>query len=413
MNTEQYKKLDSRADEGTRFMQREITHICRTFGKRDPGSRGERLAAEYMADQLKQQCGCGSVSVESFTEHPSAFYNYFRISMVFDTLCCIGWFIHPVVSIISGGIAMLLFIFQFLLYGEWIDPLFPKRESVNITAVRKCTSEPRQRIFLNGHIDAAWEFPLNYRFGGVVFEIPGLMALIGVLWYITLAVLMLAGCDGLRPFALAGLIFIPFFILMGNTYDPSCIVDGANDDLTGCYIGISILKQLQDMGIELDHTELGVILTGSEEAGLRGAKAWCRSHRDEESDIPTYIISYDTIHDPDQLMVNMRDLNGLQPSDACLGEMFLQAAHEAGVPCKKGWVPPFGGATDSAAFTQGGFRSIGITGLNHKLEDYYHTRRDSYDNLDLRGMENCLRATLKLICNFENTGCEGAANEKV
>ena len=60
-----------------------------------------------------------------------------------------------------------------------------------------------------------------------------------------------------------------------------------------------------------------------------------------------------------------------------------------------------GGSTDSAAFTQGGFRSIGITGLSHKLEDYYHTRRDSYDILDEIGLENCYLATIRFIEKFE------------
>ena len=43
------------------------------------------------------------------------------------------------------------------------------------------------------------------------------------------------------------------------------IVDGANDNLTGCYIGIAVLKALQDEGIELENTELAVVNCGSEE----------------------------------------------------------------------------------------------------------------------------------------------------
>ena len=120
-------------------------------------------------------------------------------------------------------------------------------------------------------------------------------------------------------------------------------------------------------------------------------------HRGEYADVPTYIISYDTIHDPKQLAVNTRDLNSTVKSDPELCELFLKAAEQAGVPCKKDVVPLFGGATDSAAFTQGGFRSIGITGLSHVLEDYYHTRRDSYDNMNEEGLENCIRATAALI----------------
>lgn len=75
------------------------------------------------------------------------------------------------------------------------------------------------------------------------------------------------------------------------------VVDGANDNLTGCYMGIAILKALKDEGIELENTEVGVILTGSEEAGLRGSKAWCEAHQGEFQDVPTFIVSYDTIHD--------------------------------------------------------------------------------------------------------------------
>ena len=66
-----------------------------------------------------------------------------------------------------------------------------------------------------------------------------------------------------------------------------------------------------------------------------------------------------------------------------------------------GKVPLFGGATDSAAFTQGGFRSVGITGLNHVLEYYYHTRRDTCDNMDRDGLINCYKAAVKLIGSLE------------
>ena len=194
-----------------------------------------------------------------------------------------------------------------------------------------------------------------------------------------------------------GLLFVPFFLLVGCTYNPRRIVDGANDNLTGCYMGIAILREMEHLGVCLKDTELGVILTGSEEAGLRGAKAWCKAHAKDYQDVPTYIISYDTIHDPKKLMVNLRDLNNTVASDQELASLFLKSAAEMNVPCSKGRVPLMGGSTDSAAFTQGGFRSIGITGLSHKLEDYYHTRRDSFDNLDEAGLENCYLATVRFI----------------
>ena len=391
-----FQRMLSDSKHAVSYMISEITHICRNMKKRAPGSEGEREAAKYMAGILRSDCGCQNVRLETFREHPAAFYGYFWFSMVFDTLSAILYFVSPWLSILSGCAALFLFVVQFGLYRQVIDRLFPEEESCNVTAIRPCAGEVQRRIFLNGHTDAAWEFPLNYYFGGIVFEIPGAMALIGVLFYIVVSVCTLAG-NWTGTAGLWGLLFVPFFVLVGFTYNPKLVVDGANDNLSACYIGIALLREMEQQGITLEHTEVGVILTGSEEAGLRGAKAWCKQHRDDYKDVPTFIVSYDTIHDPQYLMVNERDLNGLLKADEGLCEAFMSAARDVGVPCKRGWVPPFGGATDSAAFTQGGFRSVGITGLNHKLEDYYHTRRDTWNNLNPEGLENCYRATVRMI----------------
>ena len=380
------------------YMLREITHICRNMKTRAPGSEGELEAAEYMAGVLERECGCRDVKTETFTLHPSAFYGYFYIASALDTLNAVCFFIDPRLSLLFGALGLFVFITQFILYKQLIDPLFPKKQSVNVTAVRPCRGEVKQRIFLNGHIDAAWEFPLNHYFGGIVFEIPGVVSLAGGISYMILSVCALCGAgEWVHTVGKWLLIVIPFFILMAFTYNPKRIVDGANDNLSGCYIGISLLREMERLGVDLEHTEIGVILTGSEEAGLRGAKAWCKAHKDDFRDVPAYIVSFDTIHDPRCLMVNKRDLNGTVASDAELCDIFLAAAKDADVTCRAGMVPLFGGSTDSAAFTQAGFRSMGVTGLNHVLEDYYHTRRDSYDNMDQEGLENCYKALIRFI----------------
>ena len=84
-------------------------------------------------------------------------------------------------------------------------------------------------------------------------------------------------------------------------------------------------------------------------------------------------------------------------ADKELCDLFVEASKEINVPCKKGWVPPMGGACDSAAFTQAGYRAAGITGLNHKIERYYHTRLDSYDYMNKEGLGNCFAASVKVL----------------
>ncbi|MBR1457151.1 MAG: M28 family peptidase [Oscillospiraceae bacterium] len=380
------------------YMVRGITHVCRNMKKRSPGSDGEREAAEYMAQVLESECGCTDVRVEAFDEHPGGFYGYLYFSAVLDVICGAAFFFLPALSILSGVLAILLMLFQFILYHEIVDRFFALRRGTNVTAVRPCAGECRRRVFLNGHLDAAWEWPLNYHFGGVVFEAHSVGATVGVLYYIALSVCRLCGAGAwARTAGWIGLLFFPFWIGLPFLRNKNRVVDGANDNLSGCYMGVALLRAMELHGITLEHTEVGVLLTGSEESGLRGAKAWSRAHREEYADVPTFIYSFDTIHDPRFLMTNERDLNGTVKADRAMSELFLTAAAELGIPCRRGWVPPMGGGTDSAAFLQGGFRAVCITGLNHRLEDYYHTRRDSCDNLDARGLENCYRAAVKTV----------------
>ena len=147
--------------------------------------------------------------------------------------------------------------------------------------------------------------------------------------------------------------------------------------------------------------ERGVGLSGGQKQRISIARAFAKKHKEELSDVPTVIYSYDTIHDPSQLMVNYRDLNGLRRMDKEMCDLFYESAKELDLPCKKGWVPPFGGSTDTVGFMEYGIRSAGITGLNHKLESYYHTRKDSYDNLDREGLANCFAITAKVLEHFD------------
>ena len=51
------KLIDNKA-QSAKFMCDEIAHICNDMPKRDPGSEGEKMACEYMADYLKHDCVC-------------------------------------------------------------------------------------------------------------------------------------------------------------------------------------------------------------------------------------------------------------------------------------------------------------------------------------------------------------------
>lgn len=402
-------KIIEKKYDAAKYMVKEITHICTKIEKREPGSIGEKKACEYMAKVLKEDCGCERADVEPFKENPRSFLGWLFFTLTFVLAAIVLYFFSPVISVILIALGLLLALLQFGLYFKTIDKVFPEKTGHNVTAIKKCTGETKRRIIFNGHPDAAWEWPVNYALGGVGFEAHAIIGFAGAFYYLILAIIQLiqngsVGADpstSLGKAGLIGLIFVPFLIGLYFMVNYRRVVDGANDNLSGCYMGIALLKALKDEGIEFENTELGVVLTGSEEAGLRGAKAWCEAHKDEFSDVPTFIYSYDTIHDPKFLMVNYRDLNGTVKADKDASDLFMEAADELNIQCRKGMVPPLGGATDSAAFAQAGMRAAGITGLNHKLESYYHTRRDSYDNMNLDGLADCFAATVKVLEKFD------------
>ena len=46
------KSIINKKKEYAQYMVDEITHICKDMPKRDPGSEGEKIACEYMADAV-------------------------------------------------------------------------------------------------------------------------------------------------------------------------------------------------------------------------------------------------------------------------------------------------------------------------------------------------------------------------
>lgn len=406
------KRIIEKKEKMASYMVREIGYIIKNFEKRDSGSKGEKQACEYMAEVLEKDCGCEEVKVESFKLHSGAFYGWIFFTMTLVLVAIGMFFVSPIVSAVLIAAGFAIFLAEFGTYKQLIDPFFKEKTSHNVTAVKKCTGETKRRIIFNGHPDAAWEWPVNYAFGGVGFDMHMVLVVVGALYYLVLSIwyitrngfdfVNVASDELVFKLALWGLLFVPFVIGLYFMVNYRRVVDGANDNLSGCYMGIAILKALKDEGIELENTEIGVILTGSEECGLRGSKAWCEMHKGEFTDVPTIFYAYDTIYDPKYLMANYRDLNGTVKADKAVCDLFVNSSKKVDVPCKKGWVPPFGGACDAAAFTQAGYRAASITGLNHKLERYYHTRLDTDTNMNEKGLANCFAASVKALETFDN-----------
>ncbi|MBO5937115.1 MAG: M20/M25/M40 family metallo-hydrolase [Clostridia bacterium] len=400
------KQIIDKKDQAAQYMVDEITYICEKFEKRAPGSKGEHQACEYAAKQMKEY-GCDRVYVDEFKENPDSFYGWIYFTITCCFLALASYFFIPALSIVFIALGLVLCVLQFGLYKKTVDKVFKEETGHNAAGFKKPTGEVKRRIIFNGHPDATWEWPFKYMFTYLGFDIHMMICFVGAFYTLGIAIAKLAGAfdsnpDLAKTLGLVALVFAPFWFGLYFMWNKKRVVDGANDNLTGCYMGLAILKFLKDEGIELENTEIGVVLTGSEEAGLRGAKAWCEAHAKEFDDVPTFVYSYDTITQSEQLMVNYRDLNSTVKVDKDVSDLFYEACQDLGIPVKKGFVPPLGGATDSAAFAQAGMRATGITALNHALPDFYHTRLDTPEALNKDCLAKCFAASVKVLEKFDD-----------
>ena len=99
----------------------------------------------------------------------------------------------------------------------------------------------------------------------------------------------------------------------------------------------------------------------------------------------------ETLREIEHLTIYTKDLNGIVKADEDVARLLKKAGKEVGYDIPYGTVSV--GSTDAAALAQGGLKACCLAALDHKLKDYYHTRRDTYDNLD----KNCLGVVYDII----------------
>jgi hypothetical protein len=152
---------------------------------------------------LASHLGEGNVVVEEFTFAPGAFLNpYPGLFLLIAALLniSIGRFtgvspwLTTIAALAFSIISPLLFIFEFILDFELIDPLFPKKKSVNVIGtLRKPGANTMKRLLiLSGHHDSAWED--NWlRLLGYGFFFASATFFIGLIVMLAMSIIQLTG----------------------------------------------------------------------------------------------------------------------------------------------------------------------------------------------------------------------------
>lgn len=404
------------------YVARNIKNICKTVGPRCAGTDKELEAQKWMAQELETTCD--EVNIESFKLHPRAFMGWIQLTVFCVTVAAVMLFLTHFVpaaatALLAAGVALIVIalffiVTEFLMYKETLDPFTKQSMSHNVVAVRKASGETKKRIIVSGHADSAMEWRFTY-WGGPKLIVPVIgISLVGVLFTAVADIIALvfviggtapADSKAIWVLSIISVCFVPLFLFCLLFYDPKRIVEGANDNLTGCLTSMAVTRFMQDHDIRFENTEVWVVCTGAEEAGLRGAKAFCKAHAGQfkqEKDVETVFLGFDTIRDFDFMAIYNKDMTGFVSNDADASKLLKAGAEIAGydIPFKTVSL----GATDAAAFTQAGIKASSFAAMDPAPARYYHTRLDTHENLDLKTIEAAVDICLETVFLFDEKG---------
>jgi hypothetical protein len=383
------------------FCVEHITAIVQQFGPRPPASDAETRAQRYLADLLRPFAA--EVQLEPFSVAPKAFMGFVPITGGLLLAAVAVYALVPALALLCVVGALALAVGELGLYRQLIDPLFPHATSHNLVATIPPRGPVERILLFGGHCDSAWEWRWHY-LGHTAFRVIVGGAVVGAVIALGATLLNLVAPASRAALALGWVLvaFSPFFLLLMGFTNFRRVSPGANDNLTGVLLSVALAKHLHDQGRTLEHTEIRILNTGSEEAGLRGARAYAERHREELAKTPSLYVAVDTFRDLEHMAVYDRDLNGFLRHDPDAAKLLAEAARRAGHPLPLRALPL--GATDAAAFTKAGLRAIALLAMDPAPPRWYHTRLDTPELLKPECIEAGLRVMLELIRTVDSEG---------
>jgi aminopeptidase YwaD len=385
--------------------------IIARYGPRLAGSRACKDAAGLLYKELARHCD--TVQYQRFQFRPRAFFGHLEfipVLYILSTLLLWLGFIY----LAWAGFLFLIFVFtvQFVFYKRFLDPLYTRAEGVNVIGTLEPAGPVTQQIIISGHHDSARIFRL-LAFNAQIYAITISGAVItGVLTALALGFAVVFGLLGgmvdgylgilrwIVPFV--GIFFLPLFFFLSSEVTP-----GAGDNL----ISSSMLVTLAEVfaGLKrgrqrLNQTRLRFISFDAEESGVRGARAYARTHKKELQRIPTYNFNMDSIFDVTQLKFLTWDINGTVRLSGKMAAECVAVADELGYTARPYRLVLGMGGTDAAEMARVGVHATSLVALRTDFFQprvTYHTPDDTAQNLDPKAVGAALKIVYAYVLKKE------------
>lgn len=402
-----------------------INKICSEVGPGLPCSSQERERADIIKKELESHLGAENVVIEEFTASPRAFLGWLPINALFTLIASLlnismGYFtqisswITTVTALILSIASVLMCIFEYIFYFEFVDPFFKKKQSVNVVGtLRKPGSQNVKRLLiLSGHHDSALEITW-IRFLGYGFYIVVPTIFFGVIAMLAMSMIQLTGMItdnseiirsgtlgwGMLIYPIIPSVIFAMFFTQGGKNGGN--VPGAADNLSASALSVALCSLLaRNPAYIPDDMEIRFVSFGSEEAGLRGSRRYVERHFDELKRLDARLLNFETVAYP-VIAILTSDVNGTVKNSPEMVKSVIKAAECAGVPYKVKPFPIGGGGSDTGSFSKTGLKAATLLPFKmpQQIVAFYHQKFDNPEVLTIEPFLNVLKLAFEWVRN--------------
>ena len=183
---------------------------------------------------------------------------------------------------------------------------------------------------------------------------------------------------------------------------------GAGDNLVSSVLVARLAREIAERkGQLLRSTRLRVVSFDSEEAGLRGAAAYMRSHAKDLERLPCFHLNFDSIYQLEHLQVLTSDINGTVRLSGEMVETLEACALENGLSLGRFGMLFGAGGTDAAESARRGMPATTVIAMPTTIvrdELVYHTPRDTVDRIEPAAVEACMKLGVSYLRRLEQDG---------
>ncbi len=365
-----------------------IELLATEVGPRRPTGRRERLAAELMRDELAR------VGVDAAIE---PFRGYSSFAWPFGLIEAVGVapaLIPPRMRRARSALALLAgatLVTEGSLRVTPLSDALSRRPSANLVATIEPEGTARRTLVLSGHLDSSRS--------GLIFDPRFVGRLDG--WIRAQSVAGLAQAvgepllgwsrRGRKALAATRLVLAVGLALLAERELRGEDVPGANDNASGCGVAAALAAEVARQ--PLGSTQLVLLLTGCEEAGTLGARAFLDAHETDG----WLFLNFDNVGGGGSVRFLRREgvlaRWGADQGLIAAAEQVAAQRPELGLAAEDS---PAGLTYDSSPVLAAGGRALTISVQDGSLPNL-HWPTDTYENVDEDGVRRTIEAGREMI----------------